>query len=181
MAVNANDAQLIEQLQLYGANDLQLFPCPAGAYSTWAATPPNVDGPGSVTAEIPFSQCIQSLLTNFETSLDEGLELKAPYGTEFDIDDLIWMVTATKTKAAADAIGAGALSPNEARRKYFGVGPVSAAIRRTCNSRTIRLRALAGTRRRQTVLKAAPAAPGRPRSAGTPTTTTRTKKHLPPR
>ena len=34
------------------------------------------------------------------------------------------MDTATKTKAAADAIGAGALSPNEARKKYFGLGSV---------------------------------------------------------
>ncbi len=71
------------------------------------------------------AQCLQSLLTNFETSLDEGLELKAPYGTEFDIDDLIWMVTGTKTKAAAEAIGAGAMSPDEARKKWFGLGKVT--------------------------------------------------------
>jgi len=31
---------------------------------------------------------------------------------------------ATKTKAAHDAISAGAMSPNEARLKYFGLGPV---------------------------------------------------------
>ena len=29
------------------------------------------------------------------------------------------MVTATKTKAASEAIGAGALSPDEARKKWF--------------------------------------------------------------
>jgi phage portal protein BeeE len=34
------------------------------------------------------------------------------------------MDTATKTKAAHDAISAGAMSPNEARLKYFGLGPV---------------------------------------------------------
>jgi len=70
------------------------------------------------------SQCLQSLMVNFETKLDEGLGLNAPFGTEFDIDDLIWMVTATKTKAAAEAIGAGALSPDEARKKWFGLGSV---------------------------------------------------------
>src|SRR4029453_12575441 len=53
-----------------------------------------------------------------------GLELSPPYGTEFDIDDLIWMDMATRTKAAHEAISAGALSPNEARKKYFAVGPV---------------------------------------------------------
>jgi len=70
------------------------------------------------------SQCLQTHLTAIEAALDVGLELPAPYGTEFDLDDLIWMDTATKTKAAHDAIGAGAMTPNEARRKYFGLGPV---------------------------------------------------------
>ena len=70
------------------------------------------------------SQCLQTHLTAIEAALDAGLELPAPYGTEFDLDDLIWMDTATKTKAAHDAISAGAMSPNEARRKYFGLGPV---------------------------------------------------------
>jgi HK97 family phage portal protein len=70
------------------------------------------------------SQCLQTHLTAIEGALDTGLELPAPYGTEFDLDDLIWMDTATKTKAAHDAIVAGAMSPNEARLKYFGLGPV---------------------------------------------------------
>jgi HK97 family phage portal protein len=70
------------------------------------------------------SQCLQTHLTAIEVALDTGLELPAPYGTEFDLDDLIWMDTATKTKAAHDAISAGAMSPNEARLKYFGLGPV---------------------------------------------------------
>jgi phage portal protein BeeE len=77
-----------------------------------------------------LAQCLQSLMTNIETSMDEGLGLLTPvngtqYGTEFDIDDLIWMDTATKTKAAADAIGSGGMSPDEARLKYFGLGPVT--------------------------------------------------------
>ncbi len=70
------------------------------------------------------SQCLQTHLTAIEAALDAGLELPFPYGTEFDLDDLIWMDTATKTKAAHDAIVAGAMSPNEARLKYFGLGPV---------------------------------------------------------
>jgi HK97 family phage portal protein len=70
------------------------------------------------------SQCLQTHLTAIENALDAGLELPAPYGTEFDLDDLIWMDTPTKTKAAHDAISAGAMAPNEARRKYFGLGPV---------------------------------------------------------
>ena len=74
-----------------------------------------------------YSQCLQSLIVSLEKSLDEGLGIDAPidghqYGTEFDIDDLIWMDTATKTAAAKDGIGGGALSPDEARKKYYGLG-----------------------------------------------------------
>jgi hypothetical protein len=49
--------------------------------------------------------------------------LPKPYGTEFDLDDLLRMDTATKVKAAADAVGSGTMAPNEARRRYFGLGP----------------------------------------------------------
>jgi len=34
------------------------------------------------------------------------------------------MDTATRTKAATDAVSGGVLSPNEARFKYFGLGKV---------------------------------------------------------
>jgi HK97 family phage portal protein len=70
------------------------------------------------------SQCLQTHLTAIENALDLGLELPAPYGTEFDLDDLIWLDTPSKTKAAHDAVAAGVMSPNEARLKYFGLGPV---------------------------------------------------------
>jgi hypothetical protein len=94
------------------------------------------------------SLCIQSLLTNFETTLDEGLGLAMPingtqYGTEFDIDDLIWMDTGTKTKAAADAIGAGAMSPDEARERYFGLGPVEGGDTPYMQQQMFSLKALA--------------------------------------
>ena len=70
------------------------------------------------------SQCLQTHTKAIEDGLDKGLELPAPYGTEFDLDDLIWLDNPTKTKAAHDAIAAGAMAPNEARKKYFGLGPV---------------------------------------------------------
>jgi HK97 family phage portal protein len=70
------------------------------------------------------SQCLQVHMTGIETTWDEGCELPAPYGTEFDIDALLWMDTATKTAASRDAVQAGVMTPNEARFKYFGLGPV---------------------------------------------------------
>lgn len=121
LTMTATDAQLIEQLKFSAQTICSCYHVPPALLDLHEGAP---------VADVEalhqkyHSQCIQSLLANLELSLDEGLELKPPYGTEFDIDDLIWMVTATKTKAAADSIGAGAVSPNEARRKYFGLGPV---------------------------------------------------------
>jgi hypothetical protein len=63
-------------------------------------------------------------MVSLERVLDAGLELPAPYGTEFDLDALIWMDTATRSQAAKDGIGSGALTVNEARRKFYGLGPV---------------------------------------------------------
>jgi hypothetical protein len=45
------------------------------------------------------------------------------FGTEFDIDDLIWMDTATRVESASKSIGGGGMSMNEARKKYHGIGP----------------------------------------------------------
>ena len=121
MTVNAADSQLIEQLSWTASNVCTCYHVPPALLDLQAS--PNVSDLEALLQKY-HSQCIQSLLANFEASLDAGLELKTPYGTEFDIDDLIWMVTATKVKAAAESIGAGALSPNEARFKYFGLGKV---------------------------------------------------------
>jgi HK97 family phage portal protein len=121
MAVNAVDAQLIEQLKWTGETVCTAYHVPA--YMVGIGPPPPYANIEPLLQQY-YSQCIQSLLNSLELCLDEGLELPKPYGTEFDIDDLIWMDTATRTKAAGDSIGAGALSPNEARKKYHGVGPV---------------------------------------------------------
>jgi HK97 family phage portal protein len=126
LTVNAADAQLIEQLKWSAENVCSCYHVPPYMVNV-GPTPPyaNVEP----VFQQYYAQCLQSLLTNFERSLDAGLGLidkinGTQYGTEFDIDDLIWMDTATKTKAAGDAISAGAMSPDEARKRYFGLGPV---------------------------------------------------------
>jgi len=158
MAVNANDAQLIDQLKYTAQTICACFHVPP-ALLDLGGDAANVTDLEALLQKY-HSQCIQSLLANFETSLDEGLELKTPYGTEFDIDDLIWMVTATKTKAAADSIGAGALSPNEARRKYFGVGPTVGGDSPMMQQQNYSLAALAERDADKPFTKAAPATPG---------------------
>jgi HK97 family phage portal protein len=127
LAMNAADAQLVEQLKWTAETVCSCYHVPP--YMIGVGPPPPYANVEPLLQQY-YSQCTQSLLTNFEASLDEGLGLLEPiegtqYGTEFNVDDLIWMDTATKTAAAAAAIGSGAQSPDEARRKYFGLGPVT--------------------------------------------------------
>ena len=123
MTMSAVDAQLLEQLKFSAETICACFHVPPYMLG-FGERPPHYANVEPLLQQY-YAQCLQALLTAFESNLDEGLGLDPNvYGTEFDIDDLIWMDTATKTKAAADAIGAGALSPDEARAKYYGVGPV---------------------------------------------------------
>ena len=154
MTVSAADAQLIQQLNWTARQVCTCYHVPPALL--------DLEGESAVPdlealLQKYHSQCIQSLLTNFETALDEGLELKSPYGTEFDIDDLIWMVTSTKTKAAAEAIGAGALSPDEARRKWFGLGRVKGGDTPYMQQQNYSLAALAERDADQPFSKPAPA------------------------
>lgn len=125
LSMTAVDAQLIDQLK-WGAENV----C-----STFGVPPYLVDiGPPPPYANFEplllkyHSQCIQSLVTNFETSHEKGLGLTQrisgkQYGVELDIDDLIWMDTMTKADAAGKAITSG-LSYNEVRKRFYGKGPV---------------------------------------------------------
>jgi HK97 family phage portal protein len=117
----AVDSQLIEQDKRTTELICAVFHVPASLVDS-SHQPPY--GNSEQTLQMYYSQCLQTLMTSLETALDEGLELPAPYGTEFDIEDLYYLDTPTRTKAAHDAIASGALSPNEARARYFDVGPV---------------------------------------------------------
>jgi HK97 family phage portal protein len=121
MAVNAVDSQLIEQLKWTGETVCSCFHVPP--YMVGIGPPPPYANVEPLLQQY-FSQCIQSLTTTFEVCLDEGLELPKPYGTEFDVGDLIWMDTATRMKAAGDGIRSG-LSVDEVRRLYHGAARVT--------------------------------------------------------
>jgi HK97 family phage portal protein len=170
LGMNAVDAQLSQQLGMTAENICSCY-----------HVPPFLIGVGEIPRGVQLeslwqmyhSLCIQSLLTNFETVLDEGLGLTAPingtqYGTEFDIDDLIWMDTATKTKAAADAIGAGAMSPDEARGRYFGLPPVEGGDTPYMQQQMFSLKALAKRDAEDPFSKPQPAPMAAPASAPAP-------------
>jgi HK97 family phage portal protein len=141
LTTNPVDAELIAQLKWTAENVCSVFHVPA--WMIGAAEIPRGVQLDAMT-QLYYSQAIQSLTTNFETVLDDGLGLAGTaYGTEFDITDLIWLDLATKTKAAADAIGAGAMSPDEARLRYFGLGPVEGGDTPYMQQQMFSLKALA--------------------------------------
>lgn len=114
MAMSATDSQLIEQLRWSAENVCSAFHVPA--YKVGMGTTPTYAN-AEILNQIYYSDCLQSLIESLELCLDEGLELPSAYGTEFDLDGLFRMDTATLYKANNDAVGGGWMSPNEARKR----------------------------------------------------------------
>lgn len=114
MAVNAVDAQLIEQLKWSAETICGCFGVPAYMVGVGAAPLNN-----NVEALIQqyYSQCLQRHIEALELCLDEGLELPKGLGAEFDLDGLLRMDTATQVKTLADAVGGTLMAPNEARKR----------------------------------------------------------------
>jgi HK97 family phage portal protein len=124
MTINAHDAQLIEQLRWTSENVCTAFRVPP--YMICVGPAPSYTNIEALTTQY-YTQCLQTLIEHIELLLDEGLNLwdgQKRYGTEFDLDGLSRMDTPTRVKAAADGVGSGAMSPNEARARFFDLPPV---------------------------------------------------------
>ncbi len=116
----STDAQLIEQLKMSAEIVCTAFHVPA--YKVGVGAPPAVNNIEALDQQY-YSQCLQILIECIEALLDEGLAVKAPLSTEFDLDDLLRMDSATLTDVQAKGVGAGLVAPNEGRRK-LGLPPV---------------------------------------------------------
>ena len=158
---NAVDSELIKQLDWTAITICSCYHVPPFKVGIGEAPPYNNVEPMN---QQYYSDCIQSLLVSLETVLDDGLGMAGtPYGTEFDVDDLIWLDTVTRTKAASDAISSGAMAPNEARKKWFGLGPVPGGDSPMVQQQYYSLAALAERDRDQPfVTPAPPALPAAP-------------------
>lgn len=114
----ATDAQLIEQLKWTAE-----IVC--GVYHV----PPFMAGIGQAPAynniqaqlTLYYAQCLQKLIEDLEACLDEGLGMDGvTFGTEFDLDDLLRMDTATQFDVAQKAKGIATL---DEQRKRLNLGP----------------------------------------------------------
>jgi phage portal protein BeeE len=109
---------LIEQLGLSAKMVCSAFGVPA--HMVGAADPPSYNNIESLNQQY-YAQTLQKHFEAIEILLDEGLGLTEvvgkTYGTEFDLDDLLRMDTATLVDSESKAVGAGIKMPNEARSR----------------------------------------------------------------
>ena len=118
MTVSASDAQMMEQLKWDERNVCTAFHVPP--YMIGIGDMPTYTNIEALNQQY-YTQCLQTHIESIELCLDEGLGLTEHkdhvYGTEFDLDDLLRMDTATKVKTAIEGLK-GLFTTNEARKKF---------------------------------------------------------------
>ena len=121
MSISANESQLIQQLRWTAENVCTAYRVPP--YMIGVGPPPNYNNIEALNMAY-YSQCLQEKVERAELVLDDGLELNDPYGTEFDIDDLLRMDSKTQMSVIKEGVGAGVMKPNEGRLK-LNLSPVT--------------------------------------------------------
>jgi HK97 family phage portal protein len=124
MATTAQSSQLVEQLGLGAKMVCSAFGVPA--YMVGVGDPPAYNNIEALNTQY-YTQCLQKYFEAIELLCDEGLGLvdtpKRWLGTEFELDDLLRMDTMALIESIDKAVKAGAMKPNEGRKK-LNYGPV---------------------------------------------------------
>ena len=121
MTMTGTDAQLIEQLNWTAADVARCFHVPGHkiGLETGSKTAANA----AIYDAMYYSDCLQAHLEAVELLLDDALAVADTAGFEFDLSGLIRMDEAALVAANTQAVGAGIMSPNEARARQ-GLPPV---------------------------------------------------------
>lgn len=170
LAANAKDSELIEQLKWTGEQICSVYHVPP--YMVGLGTMPTYNNIEALT-QAYYGQALQVLIESLELCLDEGLGLTTGevtakrYGTEFDLEDLLRMDTATRMKAASDGLGGG-MTYNEVRRRYHNLGPVPGGDQVLAQQQYYSLEALAERDQNKPFAKPDPATPAAPAAPPTP-------------
>lgn len=120
MSLSPSDAQTIEQLKLSTEVVASCFHVPLHKIG---GQPPSYNNVEALDQQY-YSQCLQVIIEAIESLLDRAFALPPDLGVEFDLDGLLRMDTATKTRALAEGVKGGLLTPNEARAR-LGVPPLT--------------------------------------------------------
>lgn len=120
MRMSATDSQLIEQLNWTAEVVCAAFHVPP--FKIGVGQMPTYQN-GEVLNQIYYSDCLQSLIEQYELCMDSGLGLTTPkengkrLGVELDLDGLLRMDGATQIKTLAEGVRGGIYTPNGARKK----------------------------------------------------------------
>lgn len=118
ISMTSEEAQLIDQLKWTSEVVCSTFHVPAfkiglGAMPTYQNA--------EVLNQIYYSDCLQSLIEQYEACMDEGLGLGRingrDIGVELDLDGLLRMDTQTQVKTLTEAVKGSILTIDEARAK----------------------------------------------------------------
>ena len=118
--MSAVDAQLIDQLKWDDEKICAVFHVPP--YKVGVGPIPSYNNVEALGQEY-YGDCLQIHIESMELCLTEGLELKAGYEVEFDLEALNRMDSAQRMTVATQGVVGGVLSPNEARAR-FNLRPV---------------------------------------------------------
>lgn len=120
MSLSPKDAEIVQQQRWSAEVVCSTFHVPA--YKVGVGQVPANSNVQSLNVEY-YSQCLQGLIEAAELCLDEGLGIGEQYklGTEFDVDNLLRMDSATQVDVVQKS--KGVLTLDEQRRK-LDAGPV---------------------------------------------------------
>jgi HK97 family phage portal protein len=140
LAFHPRDLELISQLKMTREDIPPCFHIPP--YKVGVAPAPPYNNVQALQVQY-YMDCLQVHVVGIEQLLKAGLELPADLRVEFDEDSLLRMDTSTLVDSALKAIGSGGMSPNEARKRFFGLPAVEGGDKPYLQQQNFSLEALA--------------------------------------
>ncbi|MFA6063872.1 MAG: phage portal protein [Gallionella sp.] len=113
LAITASDSQLIEQLKWTAEVICSTFHVPP--YKIGVGNMPSYNNIEALQQDY-YNTCLQSLIEEYETCMDEGLGLDDRTGVELDLDGLLRMDTAAQMETLVKGLSGGVIYTNEARK-----------------------------------------------------------------
>jgi HK97 family phage portal protein len=155
MQLSATDSKLIEQLKLTAEQICTAF-----------HVPPFKVGIGEIPRglkvadlnQLYYSDCLQSLIEDWEAIMDDGLSLPTQYGVDLDLDGLLRMDMASQVATLTAAVKGSIMTTNEGRGR-LNLPPVPGGDVVTAQQQDYSLEALAKRDANDPFSKAAPATP----------------------
>lgn len=176
MRTSAADSQLIEQLKLTAEMICTAFHVPA--FKVGIGEIPK----GLKVADLNqlyYSDCLQSLIEDWEAVMDDGLSLPNQYGIDLDLDGLLRMDMASQVTTLTAAVKGSIMTTNEGRGR-MNLPPVPGGDVVTAQQQDYSLEALAKRDANDPFAKPSVAAPATPAVDATPAadTTTQTDQQI---